>query len=141
MKKWTSVLAVFVAILMIAGGALAQTSGGSVGTPGSAPSSGTEKSKSESPAASPSAPGATSSMGGDFTARHTMEGEVVRVDHKNGHLTLKTAEGNLMLHFPPDTLANVKKGDHMSVELAIKPMGHASTGSKSETKGSASPKY
>lgn len=30
------------------------------------------------------------------------------------------------LHFPPSALQNVKKGDRVAVELAMKPMGSAS---------------
>jgi hypothetical protein len=58
-------------------------------------------------------------------------------DPKTGHLTVKTAEGNLSLHFPPSALDNVKKGDRVSVELGLKPMGSASSGSMPP---SASPK-
>jgi hypothetical protein len=171
MKKWTSVLAVFVTTLMVVGGAMAQSAGsgsgaaasgsggsgsssaggGAVGTPGTPTTSGTDRSKAESPAgtpsggaaasgrmSSPSASPATGSASADFTARHTMDGEVVKVDQKKGHVTLKTAEGNMELHFPPSALQNVKKGDRMSVELAMKPAGSASM--KNDTKGSASPK-
>lgn len=170
MKKWTSVLAVFVAVMMIAAGAFAQAGGGAggaagasgsggpsstgvsgPGTSGAAPGAttgdaakGLDKSKSESPSASP-ATGAGSSMSSstasaDFTGRHTMEGEVVKVDQKKGHLTLKTAEGNMDLHFPASALQTVKKGDRISVELAMKPAGQASMKSDGKDKGSASPK-
>jgi hypothetical protein len=66
---------------------------------------------SSTPAASP----------GEFSGMHTMSGQVTSVDHSNGHLTLKTDEGNLMLHFPPSALSNVKQGDRMTVELGIRP--------------------
>ena len=75
-----------------------------------------------------------------ISGRHTMEGEVTKVDQKKGHLTLKTAEGKMDLHFPPSALANVKKGDHISVELAMKPAGSASMKHDKDMKGSASPK-
>ena len=67
-----------------------------------------------------------------------MEGEVVKIDQKKGHVTLKTAEGNMDLHFPPSALSQVKKGDRIAVELAMKPAGSASL--KGDTKGSASPR-
>src|SRR5687768_4777342 len=76
-----------------------------------------------SPPASPSTtttPSMTTASG-DFTARHTMEGQVVSVNEKKGHLKLKTAEGTMELHFPPSALAGVKKGDRIAVELAMKP--------------------
>jgi len=43
--------------------------------------------KASSPSASPSM------SAGDFVARHTMTGEVTRIDAKKGTMTLKTAEG------------------------------------------------
>src|SRR5437879_4737323 len=43
--------------------------------------------KASSPSASPSM------SAGDFAARHTMTGEVTRIDAKKGTMTLKTAEG------------------------------------------------
>jgi hypothetical protein len=189
MKKWTTILAVFVATLIVASGAMAQGAGGSgagtgsgagaaasggtgaggsgatgaagspsagggaVGTPGTPTTSGSDRSKAETPpgtpttgtsasgsVTSPSASGSAghATMSGDFTGRHTMEGEVVRIDQRKGHVTLKTAEGNMQLHFPPSALAQVKKGDRMAVELAMKPAGSASM--KNDTKGSASPR-
>jgi len=88
--------------------------------------------KASSPSASPSM------AAGDFVARHTMTGEVTRVDSNKGHLTLKTAEGNLDLHFPPSTLSNVKKGDRVTVELAMKPEGGPAASGSSEKTGPAS---
>jgi len=120
------------------------SSGGSSATTGS-PATGTDKSraeepKSSSPSASPSTTSNPSTMAsGDFTGRHTMEGEVVSIDQKKGHLKLKTAEGNMDLHFPPSALSNVKKGDRIAVELAMKPAGSASLKSN-DAKGAASPK-
>jgi hypothetical protein len=61
-------------------------------------------------------------MSGDFTGRHTMEGEVTRLDTKSGKFSLKTKEGTLDLHAPPSSLQGVKKGDRMSVEIAVKPL-------------------
>ena len=179
MKKWTSVLAVFVVTLMVVGGAMAQgaggaagsgagagaasgsgsggtgptgtagAGGGAVGTPGTPTTSGSDRSKAETPAGTPSGGAAASgsvstpsaspaTASADFSGRHTMEGEVVSVDQKKGHVTLKTAEGNMQLHFPPSALQQVKKGDRVSVELAMKPAGSASM--KHDTKGAASPK-
>ena len=116
------------------------TSGGSGATTGN-PATGTDKSRAEHPKPSSSPSASPSTMAsGDFTGRHTMEGEVVSIDQKKGHLKLKTAEGNMDLHFPPSTLANVKKGDRIAVELAMKPAGSASLKSDKDTKGSASPK-
>src|SRR5262249_22050466 len=89
--------------------------------------------KASSPSASPS-----TAAGGDFVARHTMTGEVTRVDSNKGHLTLKTAEGNLDLRFPPSSLSNVKKGDRVTVELAMKPEGGPAASGPGEKTGPAS---
>jgi hypothetical protein len=162
MKRWSSVLAVSVASAMLATTVYAQTGGsggaGTSGTGGSSsggattgsPATGMDKANSEKPpsdragssSTSPSAGPSGSSMGAstssaDYTGRHTMEGEVTRIDQKKGHVTIKTAAGNMDLHFPPSALQNVKKGDHISVELAMKPSGSASMGGSSP---SASPK-
>jgi hypothetical protein len=56
-----------------------------------------------------------------FTARHVMTGEVAAVDAGAGRVDLRTPEGELRLHFPPAALRDVKPGDTLSVELALKP--------------------
>lgn len=52
-----------------------------------------------------------------------MTGEVTKVDPKTGKFSLTTAEGTLDLHAPPSALQSVKKGDRLSVEIALKPEG------------------
>ena len=67
--------------------------------------------------------------------RHTMDGQVTKVDAKKGWIDVKTTEGSMKLHFPPEALANVKKGDSVSVELGLKDNGPAPSGSmKSQPK-------
>jgi hyperosmotically inducible protein len=65
--------------------------------------------------------GSASPATGDFTGRHTMTGEVTQVASERGHVHLKTPEGELVLHFPPATLRDVKPGDRLTVELAVRP--------------------
>jgi len=65
----------------------------------------------ESPSASP---------GGAFAGRHTMTGEVTDVDTTHGRVKVRTAEGELQLHFPPSTLRTMKPGDHVTVELGVR---------------------
>jgi hypothetical protein len=60
-----------------------------------------------------------------MTGRHSMQGEVTSVDAKKGWVHLKTTEGTMILHFPPEALQGVKKGDRMSVDLALKDNGPA----------------
>jgi phosphopentomutase len=78
---------------------------------------------------------ATMAKGGDsMMGHHTMEGEVTKVDAKKGWVDVKTAEGSMKLHYPPEALASIKKGDSVTVELGIKDNGPAPSGSvKSKT--------
>jgi hypothetical protein len=61
----------------------------------------------------------------DMTARHTMTGEVTSVTPDKGRVLVKTSEGQMLLHFPSSALHNVKKGDSVTVELALKDNGPA----------------
>jgi hypothetical protein len=54
--------------------------------------------------------------------RHTMTGEVTKIDNQKGMFSLKTKEGTLDLHAPPSALQGVKRGDQVAVEIAVKPM-------------------
>ena len=71
---------------------------------------------------------------GDMSGHHTMEALVTKVDAKKGWIDVKTSEGSMKLHYPPEALANLKKGDSVTVELGIKDNGPAPSGSmKSKT--------
>jgi len=59
--------------------------------------------------------------------RHTMTGEVTSVAPDKGRLFIKTPEGRMLLHVPTTALQNVKKGDSVTVELALKDNGPAPT--------------
>jgi len=56
----------------------------------------------------------------DMMGEHDMSGKVQKVNHKMGTFELKTHEGTLHLHFPPDTLKEVKNGDMLTVHLGFK---------------------
>jgi hypothetical protein len=71
------------------------------------------------PAAVGSAPAVAA---GPAVGHHTMVGEVTKIDRNKGHLHLRTAEGDLELHFPPASLQNVREGDRIAVELAMRPL-------------------
>jgi hypothetical protein len=60
---------------------------------------------------------------GDMMGHHMMDGQVTKVDAKRGWIDVKTAEGSMKLHFPPEALASVKKGDSVSIELGLKDNG------------------
>jgi hypothetical protein len=137
MKSAIRMTAIALAGTLVAGVAFAQGPGssgsGPSGTTGSAPSG--TKSKSDQgvppgaattpgttmPPASPSSPTDMSS-GGGYMGRHTMTGEVTKIDNKKGMFSVKTKEGTLDLHAPPSALQGVKRGDQVAVEIAVKPM-------------------
>jgi hypothetical protein len=77
----------------------------------------------EPPAAGTTADDATSASPDTigFRGRHTMTGEVTAVDASSGEVHLQTAQGPLRLHFPPASLSGVRRGDTLTVELAMKP--------------------
>lgn len=50
--------------------------------------------------------------------RHWMEGKVESVDHKTGWLKVKTSEGDLNVHFPPDSIKDLKEGETITVHLS-----------------------
>ena len=58
-------------------------------------------------------------------SRHTMDGEVTKVDAKKGWVDVKTPEGSMKLQFPPSTLANVKKGDSVTVVIGMSTVASA----------------
>jgi len=62
---------------------------------------------------------------GEMKGQHSMDGEVTKVDSKRGWIDVKTSEGSMKLHFPPAALADVKKGDRVTVDLGIKDNGPA----------------
>lgn len=71
---------------------------------------------------------------GDMMGKHSMDGQVTKVDAKKGWIDVKTPEGSMKLHFPPAALANVKKGDSVTVELGIKDNGPAPSGADKKSK-------
>jgi len=64
----------------------------------------------------------------DMQGKHSMEGQVTKVDAKKGWVDVKTPEGSMKLHFPPAALQNVKKGDAVTIDLALKDNGPAASG-------------
>jgi hypothetical protein len=54
-----------------------------------------------------------------MTGMHKMTGTVEKLDQAKGTLMLKTGVGDLMLHFPPPALKDVKNGDTITVQLGF----------------------
>ena len=62
---------------------------------------------------------------GQMMGRHSVEGEVTKVDSKKGWIHVKTSDGTMIMHFPPADLQTMKKGDRITVSLALKDNGPA----------------
>jgi hypothetical protein len=78
----------------------------------------------QGPATPPPQPSTTqAATDATVMGRHTMTGEVTSVTPDKGRLLVKTPEGRMLLHFPTSALRNVKKGDSVTVELALKDNG------------------
>jgi hypothetical protein len=50
---------------------------------------------------------------------HKMTGTVDKLDHAKGTLALKTGVGDLVLHFPPPAVKDLKDGDTITVQLSF----------------------
>ncbi|MDP1634077.1 MAG: hypothetical protein Q8L69_05275 [Gallionellaceae bacterium] len=51
--------------------------------------------------------------------RHSMTGMVDKIDQTKGALTLKYGSSEMLLHFPPAALKEVKNGDTITVHLGF----------------------
>lgn len=50
---------------------------------------------------------------------HSMTGKVDRIDHAKGTLTLKHGAADMLLHFPPASIKDLKNGDTITVHLGF----------------------
>lgn len=50
--------------------------------------------------------------------RHEMSGKVESVDHKTGWVKVKTGEGVLTVHFPAESVKDLKDGEMITVHLS-----------------------
>lgn len=115
MRNWYRVFTVSaVALTFVAGGAFAQTTA-PADKPASKPPAERDAAKDKTPSAAPRAGAAE-----NFKGRHTMTGEVTKLDKEKGMVSLKTKEGDLDLHFPPAALKDVKEGDRLTVQFAFR---------------------
>lgn len=51
--------------------------------------------------------------------KHGMTGMIETIDQKTGWLKVKTPEGSLTVHFPPDAIKDLKSGDTITVHLGF----------------------
>ena len=69
------------------------------------------------------AAGPVAAQSSDMSGRHSMQGKITRVDSKDGWVHVKTPEGTVIVYMPPQELQTVKKGDAVTLELALKNNG------------------
>ena len=67
------------------------------------------------PAGNTTAAASESMMG-----EHEMTGTIERIDHKSGVVKLETKPHDLELHFPPDAIKDLKKGDKITVHMSFR---------------------
>jgi len=71
--------------------------------------------------ANPPDRGTMGGAGGSFTGAHQLSGTVTAVDQTSGSLSLRSDAGNVLeLQFPPPALADVARGDRVTVQLALR---------------------
>lgn len=51
--------------------------------------------------------------------RHSMSGTLESVDLKTGWIKLKTSEGEMTVHFPSQSIKDLKSGDMITVHLSF----------------------
>jgi hypothetical protein len=50
---------------------------------------------------------------------HDMTGTIERIDHKTGVVKVAAKPHDLELHFPPDSVKDLKKGDKITVHMGF----------------------
>ena len=51
---------------------------------------------------------------------HDMTGTIDKIDHKTGVVKLESKPHDLELHFPPNSIKDLKKGDKITVHMSFK---------------------
>jgi hypothetical protein len=82
-----------------------------------------DKAKDSTSSAGEYSVGASTGGGGssDLMGTHKMSGTIEDIDKEKGVVDLKTEVGDLKLHFPPQSLTDVKEGDRIEVQLGFNP--------------------
>jgi len=61
----------------------------------------------------------TAAAAGSMMGEHDMTGTIDRIDHKSGVIKLSAKPHDLELHFTPDTIKELKKGDKITVHMGF----------------------
>lgn len=57
--------------------------------------------------------------GTQYRGKHTAFGSITTINHQTGVLSLNTGASELLLHFPPQVVQNLKTGDLITVHLGF----------------------
>jgi hypothetical protein len=64
--------------------------------------------------------GSKSLSAADLKGEHSMPGKITDIDRDKGRVTVKTQDaGDLTLHFPSQSLANLNEGDSITVHMGF----------------------
>lgn len=63
----------------------------------------------------------SSGMGGmaGMAGQHSLQAKITSINPRTGKVSVRTDEGSLALHFPPEALADLKRGDTVTVHLGL----------------------
>ena len=61
----------------------------------------------------------TAAAAGSMMGEHSMTGTVKSVDHKSGVVKVEAKPHDMEVHFPPDSVKDLKKGDKIMVHLSF----------------------
>lgn len=86
------------------------------------------------PSTTPKA-GTSAATNGAMRANQRVTGEVTKIDHSKGMISLKTDEGSMDLHFPPSALQGIKQGDRVEVQMDLRPASASGKAGPSATPG------
>jgi hypothetical protein len=75
-----------------------------------------ESKKTPADQANTSAAADTAGMMGE----HDMSGTIDKIDHKTGVVKIESKPHDLELHFPPNSIKDLKKGDKITVHMGFK---------------------
>lgn len=82
----------------------------------------TDSSKEAAGAVPAASPATTEVMAATFGTRMSAVGEVTAVDAPSGRITVRTTSGEYDVRMPGLSLQNVKQGDRVELDLALRPV-------------------
>ena len=75
-----------------------------------------------STAPAPTTASAASPATADAAGRQTIVGDVTKVDHDSGEISVRTSTGTVELRLPPASVRNLRNGDRVRLDVALEPV-------------------